>query len=169
MSINLDRSDNDWIATPGYIGPVSGNAGNDTLTGGSSTDFLLGGQGNDELYGSSGNDTLYGGQGDDYLEGGIGRDVLMGDGGSDTLIGGGGADFFRFNLVDSLLSRQGVDTIADFRVNGNDRLELDGVSDRSLVTYGHVGADAAFYYDGQLMAIFEGANLAQVEANTYFI
>ncbi|MCB9987990.1 MAG: type I secretion C-terminal target domain-containing protein [Rhodospirillales bacterium] len=62
------------------------------------------------IYGSSRDDVLYGQGGDDMLFGGAGDDVLY---------GGAGADTFGF---DSLA--KGIDTIADFDLEGGDRLDF---------------------------------------------
>jgi Ca2+-binding RTX toxin-like protein len=67
---------------------LSGDYGNDTLSGGGGRDLLLGGHGNDSLNGGGGRDLLLGGFGDDTLDGG-GQ-----DGERDLLIGGPGADTF---------------------------------------------------------------------------
>ena len=132
-----------------YIGPVAltggddrlaGGAGNDSLTGdGSATsasgyaavltggdDTLDGGGGRDSLVGdgsvtSSGAATVAGG--DDRLVGGAGNDSLTGDGSAATTGGGavtldGGADTFVFG------SRDGRDTVTDFRSADGDRLDL---------------------------------------------
>ena len=48
------------------------------------------------------------------LEGGDGNDLIVGGAGNDMLAGGGGIDQFIFKDVGD-----GIDTITDFRVNGN--------------------------------------------------
>lgn len=133
MGKNLGKGNDFWVQVLSDGGIVSGNAGNDTITGAISDSFFLGGQGNDILWGDAilnfdiiddllefltgggFDDTLYGGQGNDVLYGGGGRDTLMGDGGSDVLWGGSGADAFRFNLNDRNLGLESGDLIMDFR------------------------------------------------------
>ncbi|MFN6337681.1 MAG: hypothetical protein ACK41W_02980, partial [Cyanobacteriota bacterium] len=83
---------------------ISGNNGNNILTGTSFADLLSGNAGNDNLAGNAGNDTLRGGLG------------------NDTLSGGAGSDNFRF---DSPLSAStNVDRITDFTTT-NDLIELE--------------------------------------------
>jgi len=83
----------------GLAAPVSGGAGNDSLTGG------------------AGHDLLSGGAGDDSLTGGAGGDVLQDGSCADQLWGGAGADLF-------VLAADGaVDVIRDFQP-GIDRIDL---------------------------------------------
>jgi glycerophosphoryl diester phosphodiesterase len=82
-------------------------------------DLLYGGLGNDRLYGQGGNDALNSDQGDDQLFGDAGNDLLVGGDGFDTLTGGEGRDTF------AIASRQGDDTITDFRL-GEDFLMMTG-------------------------------------------
>jgi Ca2+-binding RTX toxin-like protein len=69
----------------GYGGTAEG----DTLL---SVENVLGSQHNDTLSGDDGNNVLTGLNGNDTLKGGGGADTLNGDAGNDTLKGGGGAD-----------------------------------------------------------------------------
>lgn len=108
------RLDNAVFADGSYLN-VSGNAGNDTITGGAAISpsgaILNGGGGNDRIWAGvettlqaaiaagetgagNGRATLMlaGNQGDDTLVGGAGDDVLFGGTGDDTLVGGAGAD-----------------------------------------------------------------------------
>lgn len=57
---------------------ISGNGGNDIITGGSNADHLFGNEGNDSIYGRAGNDFIFGGAGDDLLDGGTGSNYLDG-------------------------------------------------------------------------------------------
>jgi Ca2+-binding RTX toxin-like protein len=57
---------------------ITGNGGNDTITG---TDL------NDTITGGVGNDTITGGTGDDNIDGGLGIDTLSGSAGNDTIVG----------------------------------------------------------------------------------
>ena len=63
---------------------LTGNRGDNTLSGLGGNDELDGLRGDDTLMGGSGDDDLDGGRGDDTLEGGYGADVLTGGDGSDT-------------------------------------------------------------------------------------
>ena len=102
---------------------LSGEGGDDTITGTNSADSLLGGDGHDVLTALGGNDTLNGGDGNDVLNGGAGVDTLNGgagndvlDGGTsaDTMAGGLGDDSYFINLATDVvteLSNQGTDTI----------------------------------------------------------
>ena len=120
---------------------LSGLAGNDLLHGGLGTDTLDGGDGNDQLYGDQGNDSLTGGNGNDLLDGGTGIDALDGRAGADRpeggtgnvlantltgnnganrLDGGAGADMFVFSTA---LGAGNVDSVADF-VLDSDHLQL---------------------------------------------
>jgi len=92
---------------------ISGDIGNDSLTGGTGDDCVLGGTGNDTLSGNNGVDTLKGGIGNDTLIGGLGDDVLTGDSGTD-----------RFRWTNS----SGFDTITDFNVSESDQMALTRTS-----------------------------------------
>lgn len=105
-----------------------GGRGNDLLNakanstsveafGGSGNDTLLGSSADDQLLGQSGDDYLSGGIGNDTLIGGAGHDILEGSAGHDLLRGGFGADIFRLETPD-------LDTIADFRYDQGDRIEI---------------------------------------------
>jgi Ca2+-binding RTX toxin-like protein len=131
---------------------LAGNAGDDTISGGSGKDVLLGGKGEDLIKGGTGGDTLYGGQGDDSIKGGSGKDYLSGDFGADTLNGGSGDDVFVFHTrtIDGA-----VDTIEDF-TDGEDRVELrDFIA--TDVTISDDGTDAFLLYEGNVIAVLEGA------------
>jgi Ca2+-binding RTX toxin-like protein len=69
---------------------LSGGSGNDTLSGGDGDDSLLGNGGNDALNGGGGKDTLRGGDGNDSLDGGDGNDFLYGEADNDRILGGSG-------------------------------------------------------------------------------
>lgn len=103
---------------------VLGGAGNDTLSGLNGDDVLSGEAGTDTLRGGAGNDNLHGGSGNDILFGDAGNDVLWGGLGADTMTGGTGADRFVFDT-----STASSDTIADFKLTENDRLDLSDVLD----------------------------------------
>lgn len=94
---------NTETGSPGYIARslITGDDGNNTLTGTVLDDTLLGGAGNDMLSGLGGNDWIVGGAG------------------SDTLRGGEGSDAFFFTQADNGAStaraiKKTVDRIVDF-------------------------------------------------------
>jgi hypothetical protein len=101
-------------------GPLSGGAGDDTLTitgGGGTT--MSGGPGADHLVGGPGNDLVAGGPGDDLVDGADGADSLYDgtpenptDDGRDELVGGPGNDqLYARGGVDTLRAGDGSDTI----------------------------------------------------------
>lgn len=63
---------------------ISGDAGNDTITG-AGNDTVFGGAGNDRIERTSGNSLLNGNGGADSIKGGLGRDTVLGGAGNDTL------------------------------------------------------------------------------------
>jgi Ca2+-binding RTX toxin-like protein len=106
---------------------ISGEAGNDTLTGGLGNDTLFGDSESDTLKGGAGNDTLFGGSDNDTLDGGLGNDTLAGGGGNDSLTGGTGADTIRYNSL-----ADGHDTVNSFDGNatgGQDVVDFDVLFD----------------------------------------
>lgn len=88
---------------------LSGEGGDDTLTGAGSADEPSGRDGNDTLAGAGGDDGLDGGSGNDVISGGLGNDVLSGESptegppNDDQLDGGEGDDL--------LLPGQGSDVV----------------------------------------------------------
>jgi Ca2+-binding RTX toxin-like protein len=128
---------NSWLRGTTSANTINGDAGgvtrNDTMLGGGGNDTLNGLNGDDVLSGEAGTDTLRGGAGNDNLHGGSGNDVLFGDAGNDvlwgglgtdTLTGGTGADRFVFDT-----STASSDTITDFKLTENDKLDLSDVLD----------------------------------------
>ena len=87
-----------------------------------------------QINGSQFNDVLTGGTGNDQLFGGAGNDVLAGGKGADTLTGGTGADTFR------LSGDVKTDHITDF-LSGTDRIELDNLVFKTLLTEGQLAAN----------------------------
>jgi Ca2+-binding RTX toxin-like protein len=73
---------------------LSGDAGDDRISGGLSGDYAYGGDGDgdDDVSGNVGSDYIIGGLGDDVLKGGSEDDFLAGEDGADFLVGGSGAD-----------------------------------------------------------------------------
>ena len=71
---------------------LSGNGGNDTLTGGSGADQLAGQAGNDTLLGKGGFDLLFGGSENDTITGGDADDQAFGQSGNDRMIWNPGDD-----------------------------------------------------------------------------
>jgi Ca2+-binding RTX toxin-like protein len=71
---------------------ISGDSGDNHLSGLAASDTLLGLGGDDQLLGGEGSDSLLGGSDDDLLSGGDGVDVLHGGTEHDALFGGAGAD-----------------------------------------------------------------------------
>lgn len=155
------RGGNDLILGEAGNDALSGENGNDTLRGGDNLDFLSGGAGNDVLLGGSGSDSFLGGIGNDRLiwNNGDGSDTMRGEAGTDVvevngsttagdnfLLEQSGAQsiFSRTNLTQFNLNVAGVE---QFEVNGgggNDRFEVNDVSDTAvtLVTFsGGAGND----------------------------
>jgi hypothetical protein len=74
---------------------ITGNGGNDTITGTDLNDTITGGVGNDTITGGVGDDNIDGGLGIDKISGSAGYDTLIGssnDGSQDTVDGGDGID-----------------------------------------------------------------------------
>jgi Ca2+-binding RTX toxin-like protein len=133
---------------------LSGEGGDDVLTGADTSDFLEGGEGNDRLVGAKGTDLMDGGAGNDTLvwNNGDGSDRINGEAGNDvTEVNGsatlgdeftldpepGGVKFQRTNLVPFTL-----DTATErFQVNG-----LGG--NDSITAHAGVGALTLLSVDG---------------------
>jgi Hemolysin-type calcium-binding repeat (2 copies). len=71
---------------------ITGNDGDNLLSGLANFDTIYGGDGNDTLDGGSARDSLIGGAGDDSLDGGTGSDTMYGGAGNDVYIIDNGAD-----------------------------------------------------------------------------
>ncbi|WP_272940356.1 calcium-binding protein, partial [Pseudomonas coronafaciens] len=100
---------------------LKGLRGNDTLSGRAGDDVLDGGDGRDTLNGEDGNDTLLGGAGNDMLSGGNDDDVMDGGSGNDTLSGGGGSDTYIFR------KGSGQDTVLNYAYLDATQNKLDVV------------------------------------------
>ena len=113
---------------------LSGNGGDDILTGGILNDTLFGGNDNDTLNGNDSGDVLFGGLGDDKLNGGEGQDHLLGGAGNDTMTGGEGQDrYYVEDAGDTVIELPGGDSdfvvsyLADYVMHANiEFLELGG-------------------------------------------
>jgi len=102
---------------------VGDNGPNHLKGGDDRDDTVQGGPGDDTVDGLGGDDVLRGGRGRDQIDGGEGDDWIAGGRGDDTLRGGKGADVFN-SFVDA-----GTDTVLDFSIAENDRVELDPYTD----------------------------------------
>ena len=113
---------------------ISGDCGNDTLSGTNKADIISGGGGDDVIDGGNGNDVISGGSGSDVIDGGNGNDVISGGSGSDVLIGVGGADWLQggggndvFSYLNASDSNSGGwDRIIDF-TQGMDKIDLSAL------------------------------------------
>ena len=154
---------------------VDGGGGNDTIVGGdgddrltslAGDDSLIGGNGNDILHSGAGSDTLLGDNGNDVLNAGSGDDSLVGGAGNDTLDGGIGGDTLEGDRGDDtfvLRSGDGTDTIADFSLQGGDRLGLaDGLKFDNLSF-----ADNAILIDDKLLATLNGIDTEQLTSSNF--
>ncbi|OCR01185.1 hypothetical protein BCD67_17640 [Oscillatoriales cyanobacterium USR001] len=187
-----------------FAGPsndiANGNDGNDTVYGGKDDDQVYGGKGtdlvrgdigndsvfgndgNDSMFGGKDNDTMYGGKNNDLILGDLGDDIIYGDLGSDTMSGGGGSDIFAIGRVgdNKITSTTGgptvsdADVITDFRVNGNDIIQLfgglqfsdlqfiDGNSSNGVATGNTLIRDVG---TGEFLVTIQGLSAAQLSAN----
>ena len=115
-----------------YINLLSGEGGNDTITGGSLADTLNGGSGNDTLKGNDGDDAMYGGDGNDVLDGGKGFDTYNGGAGDDVLGGGAGSlDQGFLNMNYDFVAPVGGNTY----VGGTGNDTLNGTAAADLYTF----------------------------------
>ena len=127
-SSNQQDSDNSARVEPaqpdaaGYDSLLSGDSGNDRITGTDSDDYIIGFEGNDRLSGGEGDDVLVGGEGNDRLNGGDGDDLLFGGEGNDRLSGGEGDDVLVGGEGNDRLNGGDGDDLL-FGGEGNDRLD----------------------------------------------
>lgn len=151
---------------------ITGNAGNNTLTGSLGADILVLGDGDDVADGLSGNDYIYGGSGNDWANGHAGVDVLLGGTGNDILYGYVGDDYLygeadRDTLIggdgtDVLFGGDGIDVLvgeegADWLLGGADGDHLYGGSGNNLyfggdghdIVVGGSGHETAYGEAGQ--------------------
>lgn len=113
-----DGSSGDYVGVQLSSPIVSPPAGDDGAVADQGSSIAEDHSGDDGLIivGSAGNDILTGGDGDDTLAGGLGND---------TLTGGTGADTFAFAEHGS----GNVDTILDYSLGENDRIDLSALLD----------------------------------------
>ena len=133
------------------------------------TNAVAGGYANGDVL--TGFENVIGSRWNDVLTGGSGRSVLTGGWGQDMLRGGRGADTFVYTQVfDSQDGSIGYDTIADFCVDGNDRIDLRQID---AIEGNAVANDVFTYFTGnsftqagqvRVTALLSGNYL--VEANT---
>jgi Ca2+-binding RTX toxin-like protein len=98
-----------------------GSAHADTLSGDDGDNVISGLAGDNHLYGYGGNDALWGGDDDDLLDGGTGTDVLKGFGGNDFLTGGDQADTMWGGTGDDIYSVDDAgDVVTEFAGEGSD-------------------------------------------------
>jgi len=153
---------------------LSGEGGNDTLTGGDGADWLDGGDGDDSLGGNLGADTLIGGMGSDVMHGGEGNDLIDGidhggpaqmdflnGGANDDILFGGAFDYMNGGTgADSFVlhtdqARQGAAIVQDF----------DAVEDTLVVYYDAQGPAPSLslaHSDSGLTLLADGVAVAKM-------
>ncbi|MEM8728926.1 MAG: calcium-binding protein [Pseudomonadota bacterium] len=150
---------------------LSGNAGDDHITGSDGADMINGGQGDDTLIGARGNDHIMGRAGDDLMiwNNGDGSDLMEGGGGYDTVqvngateagdaftigIGEDGRiDFARTNLGLFALDI-GSTEVLQVNAGGGDDVITAGeglAGEISLQLFGNAGDDLIIGSDGEDM------------------
>jgi len=134
---------------------ITGDSGDNVLTGGAIAEIIKGLGGNDTLDGGGGNDTLYGGAGNDVLKGGDGNDLLRGDAGRDEAWGGFGADTFVFGKGSfSGVTATTCDVIHDFSHAEGDKIRLTAVDAKTGTTtndaFAFIGMTAFHHVAGEL-------------------
>jgi Ca2+-binding RTX toxin-like protein len=84
------------------------------------------------MTGNTGNNKLSGLAGNDVLSGGLGNDVLTGGAGRDLLVGGGGNDTFDFNALSELGLGTSRDSIRGW--DGGDVIDLRTIDANGTTT-----------------------------------
>ncbi len=121
-----------------------GLAGDDTLDGGDNNDLIYGGAGGDLVRGGDGGDTIYGGDGADDVDGGTGADKLYGDAGDDIIVGALGNDYIYGGADHDTISGAGGNDYMDGGTGaddmaggiGNDVYIVDNVGDTATENVG---------------------------------
>lgn len=121
---------------------ISGEGGNDDLTGGTNDDILIGGEGNDHLAGGEGKDQLIGGKGADWLYGNEGDDYVVAGENADFAHVNGGVGFDVLVIDDSIsltskfTTQIGIAAMgfeAAVGGEGNDVFDTGGISDDTFL------------------------------------
>ncbi|MCE3290061.1 MAG: Serralysin, partial [Caulobacter sp.] len=141
----------------GYVAPIEGSAGADTLNGTGNNDTIRGFDGDDILNGLGGDDLIEGGVGLDTIRGGGEKDNLFGEGGDDALMGEAGDDRLTGGAGDDTLTggagkdifvvelNGGADRVTDFSLH-DDRIDISAFGYWRTVTQS--GGDTLFTFDG---------------------
>lgn len=122
------------VAVSGLGSWLSGDDGNDTITGSGSADIIYGGNDNDQITALGGADWVNAGDGNDTIAGGTNNDIIT---------GGLGADRFNWTLAANSSGSwvgDGSDTITDFSQSQGDQIGLSG-------SYGSTGPTAGTITD----------------------
>jgi Ca2+-binding RTX toxin-like protein len=128
-----------WAYLSGEDGDdiLTGGAGSGSYSGGLGNDLLIGGAGYNYLWGddvlsttTGGNDIILGGASIDYAWGGVGNDTLSGNDGNDNLLGQQGDDqIYGGSGNDILNGGTGIDTLVGGIGNDTYRLECGYAAD----------------------------------------
>jgi Ca2+-binding RTX toxin-like protein len=111
---------------------------------------MSGQSGNDALSGGDNDDRLSGGLGDDLLDGGTGGDQLAGGAGADQLRGGSGRDWFVYqSFAESATGSR--DRLLDF-VAGVDRIDLSDIDANA-----ELAGNQAFVWGGEVASRAQAA------------
>ena len=120
LTINLEStSGNATLFKNGFSTPVLSDDYTNILS-------VRTGKGDDVIYGNDEDNIFWSVQGEDSIFAGGGNDIIDGGFGNDLLEGGSGTDVFVFSKISFLLSSAitQVDTIQDFGVGGEDKIDL---------------------------------------------
>lgn len=126
----------DWVYLSGEDGDdvLTGGVGSASLMGGLGNDTLIGGGGYNYLWGddysatTGGNDFITGGLSVDYAWGGYGNDTLLGNDGNDNLMGQQGNDLIDGGAGNDILSG-GLDIDTLIGGTGDDTYNVDNIAD----------------------------------------
>lgn len=111
---------NDILGGPGGASWMSGDDGDDTITGSAFADIMYGGTGNDRISSLAG---------DDWINAGDGADIITPGANNDVVTGGDGADQFNWMLssgpgTGNSWTGDGTDIITDFSRAQGDKIGL---------------------------------------------